>query len=74
MYRKHEEYFAKNIPEPLGKRIVLAHYFDASLIHGILSRKAVTGLCMFYNKTPVDWYCKQQSTSKIATYDAKFFI
>ena len=63
---------AENLPEPLGKRIVLAHYFDASLMHDVLSGKAVTGVCTFYNKTPVNWYCKQQSTSETATYGAGF--
>ena len=41
-------------------------------MHDILSGKAVTGVCMFYNKTPTDWYCKQQSTSETATYVAEF--
>ena len=72
VYGKHKEDIAENIPEPLGKRIVLTHYFDASLMHDILSGKAVTSICTFYNKTPVDWYCKQQSTSETATYRAEF--
>ena len=42
----------------LGKRILLTHYFDASLMYDVLSGKAVTGVCTFYNKTPIDWYCK----------------
>ena len=41
-------------------------------MHDILSGKAVTGVCTFYNKTPIDWYCKQQSTSETATYGAEF--
>ena len=32
----------------------------------------MTGRCTFYNKTPIDWYCKQQSTSETATYGAEF--
>ena len=72
VYGKHEEDIAKDVPEPLGKRIVLTHYFDASLMYDILSGKAVTSVCTFYNKTPVNWYCKQQSTSETATYGAKF--
>ena len=68
VYGKHEEDIAENLPEPLGKRIVLPHYFNASLVHDILSGKAVTGVCTFYNKTPVDWYCKQQSKSETAMY------
>ena len=50
VYGKHEEDIAENIPEPLGKRIVLTHYFDANLMHDILFSKAVTGVCTFYNK------------------------
>ena len=67
VYGKHEEDIAEDTPEPLGKRIVLTHYFDASLMHDVLSGKAVT-----YNKTPVNWYCKQQSISETATYGAEF--
>ena len=42
-------------------------------MHGELSGKAVTGVCTFYNKTPFDWYYKQQSISETAMYDAEFF-
>ena len=74
VYRKYEdeEDIAENAPEPLGKRIVPTHYFYTSLMYDMLSGKAVTGVCMFYNKTPVDWYSKQQSTSETATYGAEF--
>ena len=72
VYGKHEEDIPINAPPQLGKRIVLTHYFNASLMHKILSGKAVTGVCTFYNRTPVDWYCKQQSTSETANYGAEF--
>ena len=42
------------MPEALGKRVIITHYFDASLIHDLLSGKAVTGIAVLYNKTPVD--------------------
>ena len=72
MYGKHEEDVSTDAPPPLGKIIILIHYFDASLMHDVLSGKAETGVCIFYNKTPVDWYCKQQSRSETATYGAEF--
>ena len=53
VYGKHEEDIAENVPEPLGKRFVLTHYFNASLVYDILFGKVVTGLCTFYNKTTV---------------------
>ena len=72
VYGKHKEDIAENIPEPLGKQIVLTHYFDASLMYDILSGKSVTFIYTFYNKTPVNWYYKQQSTSETAKYGAEF--
>jgi hypothetical protein len=59
-------------PPPLGKRIISAHYFDANLMHDVLSGRAVTGVVYFYNKTPVDWYCKKQSTTETVTYGSEF--
>ena len=44
VYGNHEEDIAEDAPKPLGKRIILTHYFDSSLIHDILSGKAVTGV------------------------------
>ena len=59
IYGKHlEDVPIDASPLPLGKRIVLTHYFGASLMHDVLSGKAVTGVCTFYNKTPVDWFYK----------------
>ena len=57
VYGKHEEDMAENLPEPLGKRIVLTRYFDASPMHDLLSGKAVTGVCTFYNKTLINDQC-----------------
>ena len=42
------------------------------MMYDVLSRKTVTGVCMFYNKTSINWYYKQQSTSETAVYGAEF--
>ena len=47
-YRRHEEPLPTNAPPPLGKRVVITHYYDASLMHDVLSGKAVTGVLHFY--------------------------
>ena len=72
VYGNPTEDIPKDAPPPLGKRIILTHYYDANLMHDVLSGKAVTGVVHFYNKTPVDWYCKKQSTSETATYGSEF--
>ena len=72
VYGKYGEDITLDAPPQLRKRMALTHYFDAGLMHDVLSRKAVTGACTFYNKTPVDWYCKQQPASQTTTYHAEF--
>ena len=41
-------------------------------MHDVLSGNAVARVLHFYNKTPIDWHCKEQSTPEPATYGAKF--
>jgi hypothetical protein len=72
VYGDPKEDLPPDASKPLGKRIILTHHFDANLMHDVLSGKAVTGVLHFYNKTPVDWYCKKQSTSETATYGSEF--
>ena len=57
-----------NAPPPLGKRVIITHYYDASLMHDVLSGKAVIGVLHFYNKMPIDSYSKKQATTETATY------
>ena len=64
VYGKHEEEIPLDTPPPLGKRIVLTHYFDARLMHDVLSGKAVTGVCTFYNRTHVDWFASSNIQPK----------
>ena len=59
-------------PQPKGKPITLTHYFDANLMHDVLSEKAVLGTIHFWNKIPMDQFSKKQSTSETATYGSKF--
>ena len=59
VYGNHEEDMPIDAPPPLGKRIVFTYYINTNLMHDLLSGKAVTSICTFYSKTPVDWYYKQ---------------
>ena len=69
--QQHEE-LPKDAPEPLGKRVTLSHYFDANLMHDVLSGKSVTGCIHFWNKTSMDWYSKKQKTPETATYGSEY--
>ena len=72
VYGEQVEEIPDDAPKPLGKEVVLLHYFDANLMHDVLSGKAVTGCVHFANKTPTMWHSKKQATTEIATYGAEF--
>ena len=72
VYGNPTEELPINAPEPLGKRETLVHYFDANLMHDVLSGKVVTGCLHMANKTPMVWCSKKQATSETATYGSKF--
>ena len=51
-YGEKGELMPAEAPPPLGKRVVLTHYFDANLMHDVFSGEAVTGCFHLVNKTP----------------------
>jgi len=52
-YSNSEEEFSAEAPEPKGKRVVLTHYYDANLMHDVISGKLVTGVFHLMNLTPL---------------------
>ena len=60
------------ISKPLGKGVTLTCYADANLYHDLVTGRAVTGILHLINKTPVEWYSKQQATVETATYGSEF--
>ena len=72
VYGNPTEELPTNAPKPLGKRVILIHYFVANLMHDALSGKAVTGCLHLANNTPMMWYSKNQATSETATYGSEF--
>jgi hypothetical protein len=72
IYDERLEDLPLDAPRPLGNRVTLIHYFDANLMHDVLSGKAVTGCVHLANKTPIMWYSKKQATVETATFGAEF--
>ena len=50
----------------------ISAFFDANLYHDLITGRVMTGVLMFVNKTPVDWYSKKQSTVATATFTSEF--
>jgi hypothetical protein len=67
----HEE-FPHNMPTPLGKLVRITECVDANLYFDLITGRACTGILIFLNQTPIDWYCKKQSTVACATFGSEF--
>ena len=59
---------------PMGKYVVLTHYFDANIYHGKLVVCSIVGVIIFSKKAPVDWYSNKQSTVETAKYGSDIFF
>ena len=71
-YGNPSEQLPLNAPKPLGKSVQLTTFYDANLMHDMLTGRSVTGFLHFWNKTPMDWYSKKQKTTETATYGSEF--
>ena len=72
VYKGAKEEMPKDLPPPRGKPIVTTTFVDANLYHDMVSGRSVTGILHFFNKTPIDWYSKLQSTVETATFGSEF--
>jgi hypothetical protein len=72
VYGDVSEMLPTDAPPPLGKYIMLTHYYDANLYHDMLTGRSVTGILHLFNKTPIDWYSRKQATVETATYGSEF--
>jgi len=72
VYGGGQEELPHNMPEPLGKIVRITEYVDANLYFDLVTGRACTGILIFANQTPVEWYSKKQSTVATATFGSEF--
>ena len=56
VYGNVKEEIPKEIPRPLGNRVIATTFQDANLLHDIIAGKSVTAVLYFINTAPIDWY------------------
>ena len=70
VYGNVKEEMPKDIPKPLGKRVITITFLDANFLHDIV-RKSVTAVLNFVNTAPTDWFLNRQATVETATYGSE---
>ena len=47
-------------------------YFDANLMHDVITGCSVSGVLHFLNQTPLEWFSKHQAQVETVTYGSEF--
>ena len=72
VYGNIKDEIPRDMPKPLGKRVITTTFLDANILHDIVTGKSVTAVLHFVNTTPTDWFSKRQATVETATYGSEF--
>ena len=72
VYGNVKEEIPKDIPKPLGKRVITTSFLDANLLPNIVTGKSVRAVLHFVNTTPADWFSKRQATVETTRYGSEF--
>ena len=67
LYPDAREELPSDMPVPKGREVKISTYFDANHAHNLETRRSVTGVVLFINKTLIQWYSKCQATVESST-------
>ena len=72
VYENEKEIVSEDKPALLEKRVTTTRWFDANLLHGMLLGESISGVILYFNGTPMEYFLKKQETVKTATYGTEF--
>ena len=71
MYEDGQEEMPYKMPKPKGKAVVLTGFFDASHACCLQTRRSMSSVLLFINKTPIYWFAKRQNTVESSTFGSE---
>ena len=72
-YRGAKEAIPSNMPSPRGNAMSISVFVDADLAGDKLNCRSQTGILIFCNRSPIQWYSKRQPTVETSTFGAVVF-
>ena len=72
VYGSPTEELPHNMPTRKGKLVRTTTYFDANLMHDVITGQSASGVLHFLNQTPWEWFSKCQAQVETATYGSEF--
>ena len=71
-YRDAKEAIPPNMPEARGHDVIITCFVDANHAGNVTDRRSQTGILIFINKAPIQWYSKRQASVEASTFGAEF--
>jgi hypothetical protein len=71
-YPDATEAIPNNIPAPRGKPVEVSCYCDADHAGCRVTRRSHSGIILFVNDAPIQWYSKRQNTVESSTFGSEF--
>jgi hypothetical protein len=71
-YRDAKEAIPPNMTEERGHSVITSCFVDANHAGNTKDRRSQTGILLFINKAPIQWYSKRQTTVESSTFGAEF--
>ena len=72
LYPDAEDPLPNNMPEPRGKHVSINVFVDSDHAGNVVTRRSHTGIMIFLNMAPIQWYSKKQNTIESSTFGAEF--
>jgi len=71
-YHDAKESVPPNAPEPRGHLVQMNAFVDANHAGNKVTRRSHTGIIIYLNCSPIQWYSKSQSTIESSTFGSEF--
>jgi hypothetical protein len=60
-----------DMPEPLGKAVLISCFVDANHAGNVVTRRSHTGIIIFVMNAPIIWFSKKQNTVESSTFGSE---
>ena len=71
VYVDTEEALPHNAPEPLGNEVDINVFVNADHAGNRVTRRSHTGIIIYGNMSPINWYSKRQNTVESSTFSSE---
>ena len=71
-YPDAEEPLPPNMPEPRGAPLRVGCYVDADHAGNLMTRRSHSGIFIYLNNAPIQWFSKRQNTVESSSFGSEF--